>query len=271
MIGTCSIPTGQISTQAMHCMHDHTVSGLMRVAEQVRVRREQRLDAQRGADTEGSLGLLSQIEDEVARRERVARCGGRASLVALAALRAGVELEQMRRREIGDDAVPDLLRCRAGRQLNEALSCHVVPRRDAGRAAQHVHRLRERDRSDEGEGGDAVHPPGAEVRVRSGRARRSRLPAAPWPVSQPTGAHFSNDGSVSAIRSASSRKPVTPEEAGASRRTPSLRPRSASARTARDTVHAAVVEPCRSAAALRGHDQQADDAAPAPKTSRKSE
>ena len=29
MIGTCSIPTGQISTQAMHCMHDHTVSGLI--------------------------------------------------------------------------------------------------------------------------------------------------------------------------------------------------------------------------------------------------
>ena len=105
------------------------------VAEQVRVRREQRLDAQRGADTEGSLGLLSQIEDEVARREGVARCGGRTSLVTLAALRAGVELEQMRRREIGDDAVPHLLRCRAGRQLNEALSCHVVPRRDAGRAA----------------------------------------------------------------------------------------------------------------------------------------
>ena len=32
----------------------------------------------------------------------------------------------------------------------------------------------------------------------------------PWPASQPIGAHFSNDGSVSAIRSASSRKPVTP-------------------------------------------------------------
>ena len=29
MIGTCSIPTGQISTHAMHCMHDHTVSGLI--------------------------------------------------------------------------------------------------------------------------------------------------------------------------------------------------------------------------------------------------
>ena len=34
----------------------------------------------------------------------------------------------------------------------------------------------------------------------------------PWPTSQPTGDHFSNDGSVSAIRNASSRKPVTPEE-----------------------------------------------------------
>ena len=29
MIGTCSIPTGQISTQAMHCMHDQSVSDLM--------------------------------------------------------------------------------------------------------------------------------------------------------------------------------------------------------------------------------------------------
>ena len=27
IIGTCSIPTGQISTQAMHCMHDQSVSG----------------------------------------------------------------------------------------------------------------------------------------------------------------------------------------------------------------------------------------------------
>ena len=26
MIGACSIPTGQISTHALHCMHDHTVS-----------------------------------------------------------------------------------------------------------------------------------------------------------------------------------------------------------------------------------------------------
>ena len=66
MIGTCSIPTGQISTQAMHCMHDQSVSDLIG-AEDLRVLGELGGDAERRAVPHRALGHLAQVEDEVAR------------------------------------------------------------------------------------------------------------------------------------------------------------------------------------------------------------
>src|SRR3990172_12742093 len=86
-----------------------------RVPEDRGLRVEERRHVERRADPERSLRDLAQVEDEIARRERVTGGGGRAGVVALAALRAGVELEEMLGRERGDRRVADLLGLRVRR------------------------------------------------------------------------------------------------------------------------------------------------------------
>ena len=76
----------------------------------------------------------------------------------------------MRRRHVGHDAVADLLRLRIRRQGHELLARPVVPGGDARGGGHHVHRLRERDRRDERQRRDAVHPPVTEVSRRGGLA-----------------------------------------------------------------------------------------------------
>ena len=120
-----------------------------------------------------ALGHLAQVEHEVARRERVAGCGRRTGGVALAALRAGVQVQQVLGRERVDRGVADLLGLRVGREGQKRLAGAVVLGGDAGRPGQHVHRLRERDRRDPEEREDAVHPPGH----RPGRFRCAALEA----------------------------------------------------------------------------------------------
>ena len=115
-------------------------------------------------DPHRPFGELAQVEHEVSRRERVAGRGRRAGLVALAALRAGVEVEQVARREIGDPLVADLVRLRVLGQRHEAPTGLRVLDGDAGRARQHVDGLRERDGRDERERHDPVQPPVDSVR-----------------------------------------------------------------------------------------------------------
>ena len=167
MIGTCSIPTGQISTHAMHCMHDQSVSDLM-VPRICACSGNSGRDAERGAVPHRALGHLAQVEDEVAGRERIAGRRRGTGGVALAALRAGVEVEQVLGREGVDEGVADVRGLRAGGDRREAVARPVVLDRDPGRAGEHVHRLRERDRGDPEERDDAVHPPVDGARVRRG-------------------------------------------------------------------------------------------------------
>ena len=69
-----------------------------RVQERARARR-------RRPATPPRVGLLAQLEDHVARRQRPAGRVRRAGLVAAPALRAGVELDQVARAEVGERAV----------------------------------------------------------------------------------------------------------------------------------------------------------------------
>ena len=111
-------------------------------------------------------GELAQVEDHVARREGVARRIRRAGDVALAALRAGVERDEVLPGEIRDLPVPNLFRRRALRKGRQPLAREVVADADVRWAREHVHRLRERDRGDERERDDAVRPPGGEMGAR---------------------------------------------------------------------------------------------------------
>src|SRR6266849_3490348 len=85
--------------------------------------------------------------------------------MALAALRAGVELDEVARREVEDRSVAHLVRLCVRRNRCQLSAGPLVARRDARRAREQVHRLRERNGGDEAEGCDAVHPPLHEVRV----------------------------------------------------------------------------------------------------------
>src|SRR6266566_1768531 len=112
-------------------------------------------------------GQLAQVEDDVSRRERIARGVRGARDVALAAFGARVERDEVLPRKVGDLAVPDLLGRRLRREERQPLAGEVVPHADVRRPREHVHRLRERDRRDERERHDTVRPPGREVRTRS--------------------------------------------------------------------------------------------------------
>ena len=137
---------------------------------------EARRDPQRRPVAHRALGHLAQVEDEVARRERIARRGRRAGGVALAALRAGVEVEQVLGRERVDGArsrPPPASRLPGA--AASALPARSSLTRDARRAGEHVHRLRERDRGDPEERERRRAPTTSTARGRLGRAvRRSR-------------------------------------------------------------------------------------------------
>ena len=115
---------------------------------------------------EGALrGVGAQVEYQVARAERCAAGGGRASLVATAALGAGVQVEQVLPRELGDAAEPHFrlgVVCDgpAGRRgLGQAAQGESVA---GGQRAEHgedVLRLGPGNARDEGQGCDAVDPP----------------------------------------------------------------------------------------------------------------
>ena len=132
---------------------------------------EERPAAESGPDAEGALRHLPQVEDEVARRERVAGRASRARLVALTAFRARVEVDEVPRREGGDRRVADVLGLRVGRQRSQALTGLLVPKRHARGAGKHVDGLRERDRRHEPERDNAVDPPLDEPRVVGSLAR----------------------------------------------------------------------------------------------------
>ena len=212
MIGTCSIPTGQISTHAMHCMHDHTVSGLIGLPSRFSS------DAKSGGTV--SQPRMPNVPSDCSRRSST-RSRGDSGYPEAAAGQASWHLPHFVHasswsRWAGarsvDDAVADVLRLRARGQPDEALPGHVVPRCDAGGSGHHVHRLRERDRRHERERCDAVDPPVAEMRGRRGLAvdadrdqALARRASRPEPISRTT-------GSVSAIRRASRKNPVTPRK-----------------------------------------------------------
>ena len=139
------MPTGQASTQARQVVHDQSVSALMRPAGDepaegpgrgsgqvsragiagrwpcrprrrlaVAVAVQRAVDAvapplgARGEDGPGRVGLLAQVEDQVPRRERRPGGDGRAGDVAAAALRAGVDVEELLPGEVGQVAQPDV-------------------------------------------------------------------------------------------------------------------------------------------------------------------
>jgi hypothetical protein len=79
--------------------------------------------------------------------------------VALAALRARVEVDEVLPGEIADEGVADFLRLRVSGYGGELLAGGVVAEGDPGGPGEHVNRLRERDRGHEPERDDAVHPP----------------------------------------------------------------------------------------------------------------
>src|SRR5205085_5669597 len=74
-------------------------------------------------------GELAQVEDDVSGRERIARGGRRARDMALAALRARVERDEMLPREVADDAVAHLLGRRSRRQQRQPLPAAAVTHR----------------------------------------------------------------------------------------------------------------------------------------------
>ena len=111
-------------------------------------------------------GELAQVEDHVAGGEGIAGRVRGARDVALAALRARVERDEVLPREVADAAVPDLLGRRAGGEEWQPLAGQVVANGDVRRPREHVHGLRERDRRHEPERDDTMRPPGREVRAR---------------------------------------------------------------------------------------------------------
>ena len=175
------MPTGQISTQAMHCVHDQTVSGLMPPAPSrgsaawwSGPMRSWRADADRRPRR-----LLAQVEHQVARRERVAgRAAGHASWHLPHFVQAS-RSSRWRQVRSAMRAVADLLRLRGGRQRRQHLPGVVVANGNLGRAGEHVQRLRERDRGDE----RRVRRRRAPTRGRSARWRQSR------PRGPPRGTH----------------------------------------------------------------------------------
>ena len=96
--------------------------------------------------------------------------------MALAALGAGIEVHEVLPREVVDEPVADLLGLGVRRERRELLAGGLVSKGDRGRPGQHVHGLRERDRGDEGERGDPMHPPLREMRA---LGRVSGQPEAP--------------------------------------------------------------------------------------------
>src|SRR5205814_6942583 len=88
---------------------------------------------------------LAQVEDDVARRERVAGGVRRTGDVTLAALRARVERDEMLPCEVAHPAVADLLGRRLRREERQSLAGAVVAHADGRRSREHVYRLRERD------------------------------------------------------------------------------------------------------------------------------
>src|SRR5439155_10019514 len=146
------------------------------VADDVLFRTVQRFEVQLVPDPERTLGDLAQVQDQIAGRKRIAGVRRGAGSVALAALRAGVELEEIARREVENGAVPDLSRLRIRRNRWQLSSRPIVAQRDARRTREHVHRLRERNGSNEAERCDAVHPPLDEVCV-GGRVSGDTEPA----------------------------------------------------------------------------------------------
>ena len=123
------------------------------------------------------VGLLAQLEDDVARGERLAGRVRGARLVALAALRAGVELQQVARREVGERRVAGGLRGALGRDHLEASSGLRIAQHERREARQHVRALRVRQRRDEGERDEPVRPPDgvAQHVERAPRERAERL------------------------------------------------------------------------------------------------
>src|SRR5205823_14180000 len=86
--------------------------------------------------------------------------------VALAALRAGVEGEEVLPVEVADPSVPDLLGRRVRGEQRQPLAGPLIADADVRWGREHVDGLREGNRRDERERDDAVRPPGREVRAR---------------------------------------------------------------------------------------------------------
>ena len=163
-------------------MHDQSVSGLI-VPRISACSGKAGRDAERSAVAHRALGHLAKVEDEVARRERIAARGRGTGSVALAALRARIQVEQVLGRKRVDGRVADLLGLGVRRQRQERVAGAVVLGGDAGGPREHVHSLRERDRGDPEEGEDAMHPPRHRSRGVGGAVvepdRDERLPDEP--------------------------------------------------------------------------------------------
>src|SRR5205085_1541367 len=126
----------------------------------------QRGDSELAAQAESTLGDLAQVEDQITRGQRIPGIRRGTGGMALAALRARVELEEVARREVEDRPESDLVRLRTRGNRHELLRGALLACRDARGAREHVHGLREGNRGDEAERDDAVHPPLDEVRGR---------------------------------------------------------------------------------------------------------
>jgi hypothetical protein len=126
-------------------------------------------------------------------------------------------------RQVGDASVADLLRLRVHRRRRQLPPGNVVAKTDADRCDEHVKRLRERDCRDERQGATPWIHQTARWAVEADSSATAR-PRSTWPPAQPTGDHTSKDWSVQAMRSASSRSPVSARKT-THRGRPSRRPR----------------------------------------------
>ena len=139
-------------------MHDQSVSGLI-VPEDLGMLGEARRDAERGSVPHRALRHLAQIEDQISRRQRVPGRSRGARGVALAAFRAGVQIEEVLGRERVDERVADVGGFGVGVERREPVARPLILHGHADGSDEHVDGLRERDRRHPEEREDSVHPP----------------------------------------------------------------------------------------------------------------
>ena len=118
--------------------------------------------------SKGRLGVLAQLEDQVARREGSAGGAGGTGHVAAAALGAGVQVQELLPGEVCQGLVA--LRPRPFGDGRQSFAGALVREEEVGHVHHHVNGLRVGDVGDEAQGEERVNPPAGQVeRVGEGR------------------------------------------------------------------------------------------------------